>query len=173
MKHNLFLAAIILFLASCDNNKKQESSEQKNKQEQKKDDEVAHIMIPESGCYAHYSSGDTILLKIEVFPNVVTGVLKYQLSGKDKNEGTIEGKLDGNKLFVDYTFASEGKTSVREVAFLLNGDEATEGFAEVESANGKMIFKNKADIDFSNGIKFTKIDCVENDEKFRINHPAN
>lgn len=92
MKHNLFLAAIILFLASCDNNKKQESSEQKNKQEQKKDDEVAHIMIPESGCYAHYSSGDTILLKIEVFPNVVTGVLKYQLSGKDKNEGTIEGK---------------------------------------------------------------------------------
>lgn len=159
---NIFLSmSILVFFISCTSNN--------TKSEQKNTNEAAHIMIPKSGCYAFYSATDTILLKVEVFPNVVTGILKYQISEKDKNEGTIEGKLDGNKLFADYTFSSEGKLSVREVAFLLNEDDVTEGFGEVKDDNGKMVFINKADIDFSKGIKLTKIDCVENDIQFRIN----
>ncbi len=160
--NNIFLgAAVMFFLISCTSNKPQSA--------QTNADEGAEIMIPESGCFALLTDKDTILLKIEVFPNVVTGVLKYQLSEKDKNEGTIEGRLEGNTVFADYTFYSEGVTSVREVAFLLNGDHVMEGFGDMEEHDGKMVFKDKARIDFSTGIRLTQIDCVENDEKFRMN----
>lgn len=131
--------------------------------------EVAKVMIPQSSCFASFSGKDTILLKLEVFPNVVTGVLKYQIWEKDKNEGTIDGKLEGNQVIAEYSFSSEGKTSIREVAFLIDGDTVTEGFGEMTENNGKMVFKNRASIDFTKGIRLTKIDCVENDSKFRLN----
>ena len=125
-------------------------------------------MIPKSGCYASFSGKDTILLKIEVFPNVVTGILKYQVWEKDKNEGTIEGKLSGDTLFANYTFTSEGQTSVREVAFLLNNHQAIEGFGDMEEKNRKMIFTDKSQINFSKGAKLSPIDCAENDSLFRL-----
>lgn len=125
-------------------------------------------MIPKSGCYASFSGKDTILLKTEVFPNVVTGILKYQVWEKDKNEGTIEGKLSGDTLFANYTFTSEGQTSVREVAFLFNDHQAIEGFGDMEEQNGKMVFTDKSRINFSKGTKLSPIDCVENDSLFRL-----
>lgn len=130
--------------------------------------EAQKAMIPQSNCFASLSEKDSIWLKVEVFPNVVTGILKYKISEKDKNEGTLEGKLAGNKLFADYTFASEGRISVREVAFLINENTAIEGFGEMEEKNGKFVFKNKSNIDFSNGIKFNRINCVDNDIQFQI-----
>ncbi|MGX7666677.1 hypothetical protein [Flavobacterium pedocola] len=130
--------------------------------------ETQKIMIPKSNCFASLSDKDSIWLKVELFQNVATGILKYQISGKDKNTGTLEGKLEGNKLFADYTFTSEGKESVREVAFLLNENNAIEGFGEMEEKNGKFVFKNKSNIDFSKGIKFSRINCVDNDIQFQI-----
>lgn len=159
-KKLVFCLAIISLLISCGSDKA--TSENKDTTE------TAHIMIPKSNCYALMSAEDTVLLKLEVFPNVVTGILKYQLSGKDKNEGTIEGRVDGNKIFADYTFSSEGTTSVRQVAFLVNEGEVIEGFAEMKDANGKMVFVNSSAIDFSQGMKLKQIDCVENDSLYRI-----
>lgn len=160
MKKLLLSGIIVFLLASCN------SSETKTAA--KDTSVVAKVMIPESGCYASYSNKDTILLKIEVFPNVVTGVLKYQIEGKDSNEGTIDGKLNGDTLFANYTFSSEGKSSIREVAFLIREGEVTEGFGELKEESGAMMFKDRSVVNFSKGIKFTKIDCVANDEKFRL-----
>jgi len=160
MKNVLLSAAVISFLYSCNSNTPTSEPDDPA--------EVAKIMIPQSSCFASASGKDTILLKIEVFPNVVTGILKYQIEGKDRNDGTIEGKLEGNKIFADYTFSSEGKISVREVAFLINEGIATEGFGDMEEKNGKMVFKNKESIEFSKGLELDQIDCVENDDKFQI-----
>lgn len=126
-------------------------------------------MIPENSCFVSVIKQDTVWLKIEFFPNVVTGILKYNFWEKDDNAGTVEGKLMGNKIFADYTYTAEGKTTVREVAFLLDGNTVTEGFGDMKEENGKMIFKDKDKINFSGGLVFTGIDCVENDNKFRIN----
>lgn len=125
-------------------------------------------MIPKSGCYESISGKDTILLKIEKFPNVVTGVLKYNFYQKDKNAGTIEGKFEGDKLFALYTYKSEGNPSVREVAFLFKNNTVIEGFGELEEKNGILTFKNKESILFSKGIRFSIIDCVENENKFQL-----
>ena len=132
--------------------------------------EVAHIMIPKSGCYKSTSGNDIFYLKIETFPNVVTGILKYDFSEKDDSEGSFDGKAVGNIIYADYTYKSEGKTSVREVAFRVNDNQVTEGFGDMEDKNGKMIFKDRSKINFNSGIKYNMIDCVENDSQFRISN---
>lgn len=125
-------------------------------------------MIPESNCYMWSNGRDTILLKVEIFPNVVTGVLKYRFAEKDNNQGTLEGQLRGDRLVADYTFESEGRQSVRQVAFKLEKDSAFEGYGDMEEQDGKLVFKDTAHLDFSAGPKLTTISCVDNDEQFRI-----
>lgn len=158
MRNSFLVMVLIVLGVSCSSNSEKNNSSEKEMK----------IMIPKSGCYASFSGKDTILLKIETFPNVVTGILKYQIWEKDKNEGTIEGKLSGDTLFANYTFTSEGQTSVREVAFLLNDHQVIEGFGGMEEKNGKMVFTDKSRINFSKGIKLSSIDCVKNDSLFRL-----
>ncbi|WP_300596579.1 hypothetical protein [Niabella sp.] len=118
-----------------------------------------HIMIPAGGCYAGQSGRDSFFLKAEVFPNVVTGTLSYHFYEKDKNQGTIEGRLNGDTLIADYTFVSEGKSSVRQVAFLLKDSTATEGHGAMEEKEGKLLFRNKDSILFNEGIQLHKVPC--------------
>jgi hypothetical protein len=40
----------------------------------------------------------------------VVGNLCYRFFEKDKNDGTVIGKLQGDTLIADYTFMSEGVT---------------------------------------------------------------
>lgn len=161
MRKIILFTALSFMFFSC--NKKE------TKQKENISTETQKIMIPKSNCFASLSDKDSIWLKIEVFPNVTTGILKYQIFEKDKNTGTLEGTFEGNKLFADYTFTSEGVESVREVAFIINDDTAIEGFGEMEEVNGKMVFKDKSNIDFSKGIKFSQINCVDNDIQFHVN----
>lgn len=162
MKKLYLILGVGLFLFSCTSNNSKTTVNQPI--------EKAAIMIPKSSCYSAISKKDTILLKLEIFPNVVTGILKYNFFEKDKNQGTIDGKLIGDTVYADYSFTSEGKTSVREVAFLIKDNKVTEGFGEMTEQNGKLIFKNRDNINFSNGIHFNPIDCVENNEKFQIKY---
>lgn len=159
----VYLSSILaLTFLSCNNSKKLNSDNSTD---------TVKIMIPDNSCYAAViSDNDGALLKLEVFPNVVTGILKYNFAEKDSNEGTIEGKIVGDKIYADYTFLSEGTTSVREVAFLVDGNKIIEGSGEMVESNGKMIFKDKKKITYKNGITFSTIDCVENDEKFRLKY---
>lgn len=161
MKKICITLGIGLFLFSCASNKSKTTKDSIEK---------ASIMIPKSSCYSSISSKDTILLKLEIFPNLVTGILKYNFFEKDKSQGSIEGKLIGDTIYADYSFTSEGKTSVREVAFLIKDNKVVEGFGDMTEQNGKLIFKNRKNINFSNGTHFNPIDCVENNKKFQIKH---
>lgn len=159
---SLFSAVVVtMFLFSCGAKKSPQKQVPNN-------DGIAKIMIPQSGCYASLSSSDSIWLKVEVFPNVVTGVLKYNISGKDKNIGTFDGKLYGDTLIADYSFSSEGKLSIRQIAFLINDSSAVEGYGDIQEQNGKVIFNSVSAIDFSKGLKLQKISCADHDEQFRV-----
>ncbi|ODS73991.1 MAG: hypothetical protein ABS46_19795 [Cytophagaceae bacterium SCN 52-12] len=119
------------------------------------------IQIPKTGCYVNISARDTVRLKVETFPNVVTGTLRYNFYEKDKNTGEIEGRLMGDTLLADYTFMSEGKRSTRQVIFLVRDSIAIEGYGVMEEKEGKMVFKDIREIDFSEGMKLVKVSCVE------------
>ncbi|MBK8603943.1 MAG: hypothetical protein IPN87_13065 [Saprospiraceae bacterium] len=91
--------------------------------------------------------------------SVVTGTLTYSFDGKDKNTGEIEGRMVADILLLDYKFMSEGKESIREVAFKKVGDSYIEGYGESAEEDGKMVFKNIYDLDFSGKMSLDLVNC--------------
>ena len=95
-----------------------------------------------SECFRFSGTTDTINLRISETYNIMAGFMIYKINQKDQNRGTLEGKMMGDMLIADYTFMSEGVTSVRQVAFKKVGNDLVEGFGEIVEANGKMVFKD-------------------------------
>jgi len=110
-------------------------------------------------CYQYIKNRDTATLSLKTADNKVTGTLGYNLYEKDKNAGTIAGIVKGDTIIANYTFQSEGKTSVREVAFLKKGDQLTEGFGDVQEVKGETKFKGLNKLKFDGSMTFDKIDC--------------
>ena len=104
---------------------------------------------------------DTFFLKTEVFENVVTGNLAYLFHEKDRQKGTLEGRMTGDTLIANYTFASEGQTSVRQITFLLRDEKAIEGYGDVEEKNGTVVFKDIKNLQFGKGLNLLKVPCAE------------
>jgi len=113
-------------------------------------------------CYASTANNSTIWMSFNVNSNQeVNGTLSYSLYGKDKNEGTLIGNIYGDTLIADYTFDSEGVSSVRQVAFLQKDGTYIEGYGDVVEANGKVSFKDKKTLKFDIKNTLTKIDCEQ------------
>lgn len=91
-------------------------------------------------CYVYASTTDTIRLTLRTTQPTVTGDLAYHYFEKDRNQGTIRGTMRGDTLLADYTFQSEGITSVRQVAFLRRDTGFLEGFGPVVEREGRMVF---------------------------------
>lgn len=101
-----------------------------------------------------------VSLHTDAVGNKVSGHLSYNYADKDDNSGTILGEYKGDTLYADYTFVSEGKESIREVAFVKNGATLTEGFGDIMEEGGKVSFKNKATLSYT-GIVVTETPCAE------------
>jgi hypothetical protein len=113
-------------------------------------------------CYISTANNSTIKLSFNVNSHQeVNGKLSYSLYGKDKNEGTLIGNMKGDTLIADYTFTSEGVSSVREVAFLHVDGTFIEGYGDVVNGNDKVTFKDKKKLKFDAKTTLTKMDCTE------------
>ncbi|WP_159470900.1 lipocalin family protein [Dyadobacter sp. 3J3] len=110
-------------------------------------------------CYTFNAKKDTAFLHINVVDNIVSGDLEYHFFEKDYNKGTITGKMIGDTLIADYTFLSEGATSVREVVMLKKDNNLIEGFGDVRELDNKTSFINRAKLSFKNGLTFKKTNC--------------
>ena len=113
----------------------------------------------DANCFAYQAKGDSAFMKMTITDGVVAGDLSYALAEKDKNKGTIDGKLIGDTLLVNYKFMSEGVESTREAAFLKKGNDWVEGFGPVEEKQGAMHFKDRSKLNFDNGLTFKAVDC--------------
>ena len=71
----------------------------------------------------------------------------------------VAGELQGDTLFAEYKFKSEGVESVREVAFLIHEVDVQEGAGEMEEKNGRMIFKDKSKVQFTDTTLYRNIPC--------------
>ncbi|HMI06210.1 MAG TPA: hypothetical protein VK528_01590 [Flavobacterium sp.] len=111
-------------------------------------------------CYKGILKEDTIAMTLVIKENLVTdGQLHYHFFEKDKNDGTLKGEIKGDTLFADYTFMSEGKQSIREVAFLKQGDSYLEGYGESVEKDGKMMFKDTKKLKFDSKTILSKAEC--------------
>ena len=112
-------------------------------------------------CYSFVKDKDSITLKLVLNDSLVSGDLNYNFFEKDRNTGSITGKLTGDTIIAEYYFMSEGLQSSREVAFLRKGDSMLEGFGGVEDINGKTVFKDRATLTFDTVNVLTKVDCAK------------
>jgi hypothetical protein len=112
-------------------------------------------------CYSTIIKKDTISMSLNVKGNLIaSGKLSYKFFEKDKNEGTLVGEIKGDTLFAEYTFMSEGVSSIREVAFLKKGNTYVEGYGDVVDDNkGKVTFKDAKQLKFEGNIVLSKVDC--------------
>jgi hypothetical protein len=112
-------------------------------------------------CYQYISSNDTSTLKTIHAGEAITGTLVYNLYQKDKNQGTIQGSMKGDLLIADYTFMSEGITSVRQVVFKKEGASFFEGYGKIETKSDRIVFKNTDSLTFNNAVKLVEVDCQQ------------
>ena len=110
-------------------------------------------------CYAYIKDKDSILLKLNIEGQEVTGDLAYNLFEKDKNKGTISGEIKGDTIIAEYLFDAEGVRSTRELVLLKKGEQYYEGFGDVVDKKGKISFKNRAELKFDGSIVYSPVDC--------------
>lgn len=159
---NLFVFLIVL--VSCNNQPKKEAQQHATVP----DSTNMKVQIPEAHCYLYVSGKDTVALKLEPFPNVVTGVLRYDYFGVDGSTGTFDGKLQGDTLVGYYDFMAEGTRSIRQVVFVVKDDIAREGFGDMEEKDGKLVFKDISKADFSKSVPLRKISCQDYDPALEL-----
>ncbi|MDD7886526.1 hypothetical protein [Flavivirga sp. 57AJ16] len=154
MKKLILLLLLIIGFTNCKNN----TAKEKNTSEEK---EVVVNKKPTSllktGCYSYNADNNAINLEITDVENGIKGNLTYALDAKDSNSGTLNGTLEGDKLFGEYTFMSEGVESKREVAFLIKDNQLIEGYGELNENGTAFVDKNK--ISYSSTMPLTKTDC--------------
>jgi len=112
-----------------------------------------------SQCYQSIKNRDTASITLNIEDDKVTGALNYNLFEKDKNAGVIAGIVKGDTIIADYTFQSEGTTSIRQVVWLKKENQLIEGFGDVEEVDGKTQFKDQNKINFDKSMVFNQIDC--------------
>ncbi|CAA9499334.1 MAG: hypothetical protein AVDCRST_MAG96-1882 [uncultured Segetibacter sp.] len=122
---------------------------------------VAKTPLGIAGCYSWTAGRDTATLHLQVTEKQVTGDLVYDWSEKDGNTGTLQGVVQDSLLVANYTFQSEGMTSVREAVFKIKGDSLLEGFGDLTTSGDTIKFKNKGKLQFQNDRPFVKGGCKE------------
>ena len=111
------------------------------------------------GCYRINDSKYNVEMQINSQDEDVAGTLNYAIAEKDANSGTFHGTFEKDVLIADYSFMSEGVTSMRQLAFKKMGEELWEGYGEMKEENGKMVFVNPGAIKFGDGIILKQQPC--------------
>lgn len=142
----LAVPVLVISLSSCQNSNPK--SEVGHSTESGKDWTASEL----AGKYSFEDSGDTIVLELNNHNDSLVGPLNYNFEEKDKNEGVFRGVIKDSLLVGQYTFMSEGVSSVRETVFGIVPEGLIEGFGDVEERDSMMVFKNMDSLRFDHGM---------------------
>lgn len=138
----------------------------KNKEEKKENINTQEVLSEEKttvsldlGCYIFNDGKNDVSFEITENGSEIKGNLTYSFAEKDKNSGSFTGKLNNGILLGKYTFQSEGKESVREVAFKVDGDKLIEGYGDLNEDG--TAFKDATNLNFTSKMPLTKADCAK------------
>ncbi|MDQ3682503.1 MAG: hypothetical protein M3352_05435 [Bacteroidota bacterium] len=154
MKYFFVFLITVAGCFSCNNNSKTTTTGSEDSS--KVAAPVKPVSTETAQCYAGVRGKDSVFLRLNKNNNTVSGDLQYKRFEKDQNKGTIEGMMRGDTLLANYTFMSEGVSSVREIIFLKKGNTLVEGFGDVEEKSGKMVFKNTGAVKFDQSVVLRK-----------------
>lgn len=111
------------------------------------------------GCYEMTMKKDSAFMRLNLQDSIVSGTLNFIFFEKDRNLGTFKGVLRGDRILADYTFQSEGVTSVREIVFKIKDTTLLHGFGELKEEGGKLVFENVDDVQYQQANPFIKVAC--------------
>ncbi|CAM4126671.1 hypothetical protein [Flavobacterium weaverense] len=156
MKKMTIIILAIVSMVAC---KKDEKTESETVVKEVKVEEAAKTALVEVGCYEYKSDGNIIQMEItEVNKNVIAD-LKIAYVEKDASLGKFVGTINGDKLLGTYTFNSEGKESLRELAFMIKENQLIEGYGDLNEDGTK--FKDVKTIQYTSTMPLTKVDCTK------------
>ena len=150
MKKSALLILTLIALVACNNNAKTDNQSLTT-------EESTENLTLETGCYEYKIDGNNIKMEITEVGDNVKANLNIAYAEKDANQGTFEGKLNGDKLIGIYTFTSEGAESTREMAFLVKDQQLIEGYGDLNENGTK--FKDAKSITYNSTMPLTKVDC--------------
>lgn len=153
MKKLAVLFFTALTMLNCKN--KEEKTENSTPQEVVTEEKTTSSL--DFGCYIFDDGKNNVSFEITENGSEIKGNLIYAYAEKDKNSGSFFGKLNEGILIGKYTFQSEGKESVREVAFKVDGDKLIEGYGDLNEDG--TAFKDATNLNFNSKMPLTKTDC--------------
>lgn len=135
MKISAFLL-IVLGLAACQGTPRQDHAASQNTLPAT----APSAPAPSSQCYIRVTGRDTVFLQLETIRDSVHGRLTYRNFEKDSSEGTVRGTRKDNIIDIEYTFNSEGMTSVRRIVLREENGQLYEGLASSFDKEGNPIY---------------------------------
>jgi hypothetical protein len=152
----VFTSLSISFV-SCNNS---ETNEATSLSDSATNDKAVSKIALSSGCYSMIQQKDTAILEVDVVVDTnLSGRLQYRRFEKDDNAGVIDGVIRDGLIIADYTFQSEGRSSVRQIVLQIKGDSLFEGYGEIKVNGDTARFVDVSQLKFMT-TPFVKVDCA-------------
>ena len=104
-------------------------------------------------CYELVEGRSVAVAEFTFKGDSVTGKLDYLFAEKDQSRGFVNGVVKGDILRADYTYQSEGSTSVMEVIFKVEGDKIVQGHGAMRELGSKIVYVNPDKVEFKTPFK--------------------
>ena len=112
-----------------------------------------------AGCYTMIIGKDTAYMKLKQSGSEASGSLVYKRAEKDNSSGEVTLTVKKYHARGWYQFMSEGKMSVREIAFELNNSNLSEAYGDIEMKGDSAVFKYPHSLRFENDHPFILTAC--------------
>lgn len=145
------------FLGACTGNTEEVTDEGQEVQDIRVIDSTSSL----AGCYTSILNRDTSELVLQHLGGAksVSGEMQITNFEKDKNNGTINGEVKGDLIVGFYKFFSEGKSTVRQIVFKIEGDSLLEGYGDTTMSGDTILFKSIVSLNYLQDKPFVKRDC--------------
>ncbi len=145
------------FLGACAGNTEEVTDEGQEVQDIRVIDSTSSL----AGCYTAILDKDTSELVLQHLGGAisVSGELQITNFEKDKNTGTLNGEIKDDLIVGWYKFFSEGKSSVRQIVFKIDGDNLLEGYGDITMSGDTVLFSNIVALNYLKDKPFVKRDC--------------
>ena len=165
--HRIFISSIIMVAIGCTGTEKKVS--ENTAQATSDSTGLAPVPFKDTsvhGCYMQVLKRDTFIANLQQQENLVYGTMSFNNYEKDKSSGTVSGSIKGDILKLNYTFASEGTTSVMELYFKYKDGNLIQGIGDMNTKGDTAYFVNPAQITYTDA-EFKKIPCQDLPAKYQ------
>lgn len=108
-------------------------------------------------CFQNITGNDSLLVKLTIVGNDVTGTLRWLPAEKDKMVGTLDGTLQNDTITAVYSYQAEGTDAREEKILRLTPDSLFIQHGELVDQNGTWVLKDKRATQFTEAA--AKTDC--------------